>query len=185
MADANAGSPYNEIPARDMLARDVALLTDTVREAGALALSLFGTELRNWTKGASSPVSEADIAVQRPDRDAAATRHTGLWLAVGRERRRRVAPRQATGLDRRSDRRHPWLSCRPRRLVRQRGAGRKYLDGACGGVRSGQRRVLLRRARTGCRAQRCGRSRDDRNRNGFFPRRRPEAAGRATEPVIG
>src|SRR5476651_711930 len=46
-----------------MLARDVALLTDTMREAGALALSLFRTELRNWTKGASSPVSEADIAV--------------------------------------------------------------------------------------------------------------------------
>jgi myo-inositol-1(or 4)-monophosphatase len=45
------------------LARDAALLTDTVREAGALALSLFRTELKNWTKGASSPVSEADIAV--------------------------------------------------------------------------------------------------------------------------
>ena len=35
----------------------------TVREAGALALSMFRTELKNWTKGASSPVSEADIAV--------------------------------------------------------------------------------------------------------------------------
>jgi myo-inositol-1(or 4)-monophosphatase len=45
------------------LARDAALLTATVREAGALALSLFRTELKNWTKGASSPVSEADIAV--------------------------------------------------------------------------------------------------------------------------
>ena len=45
------------------LARDAALLTDTVREAGALALSLFRTELKNWTKGASSPVSEADIRV--------------------------------------------------------------------------------------------------------------------------
>jgi myo-inositol-1(or 4)-monophosphatase len=43
--------------------RDAALLADTVREAGALALSLFRTELRTWTKGASSPVSEADIAV--------------------------------------------------------------------------------------------------------------------------
>ena len=43
--------------------RDAALLTDTVREAGALALSLFRTELKNWIKGASSPVSEADIAV--------------------------------------------------------------------------------------------------------------------------
>jgi myo-inositol-1(or 4)-monophosphatase len=58
LADANAGSLDSRIPARD-----VALLKDTVREAGALALSLFRTELKNWTKGASSPVSEADIAV--------------------------------------------------------------------------------------------------------------------------
>ena len=47
----------------DVLARDAALLRETVREAGAMALSLFRTELKNWTKGASSPVSEADIAV--------------------------------------------------------------------------------------------------------------------------
>lgn len=44
-------------------ARDAALLTETVREAGRLAFSMFRTELKNWTKGASSPVSEADIAV--------------------------------------------------------------------------------------------------------------------------
>jgi myo-inositol-1(or 4)-monophosphatase len=44
-------------------AQDAALLHDTVREAGALALKLFGTELRNWIKGQSSPVSEADLAV--------------------------------------------------------------------------------------------------------------------------
>jgi myo-inositol-1(or 4)-monophosphatase len=43
--------------------RDAQLLQDTVREAGALALSLFRTELKNWIKGSSSPVSEADIAV--------------------------------------------------------------------------------------------------------------------------
>ncbi len=43
--------------------RDAALLRETVQEAGLLALSLFRTELKNWTKGASSPVSEADIAV--------------------------------------------------------------------------------------------------------------------------
>jgi myo-inositol-1(or 4)-monophosphatase len=43
--------------------RDADLLKASVREAGALALSLFRTELKNWTKGASSPVSEADIAV--------------------------------------------------------------------------------------------------------------------------
>jgi myo-inositol-1(or 4)-monophosphatase len=47
----------------EILSRDAELLKDTVREAGALARSLFRTELRNWTKGASSPVSEADIAV--------------------------------------------------------------------------------------------------------------------------
>ena len=50
-------------PADAIWARDAALLTTTVREAGALALSMFRTELKNWTKGASSPVSEADIAV--------------------------------------------------------------------------------------------------------------------------
>ena len=44
-------------------ARDAALLTRAVQEAGRLALSLFRTELKNWIKGASSPVSEADIAV--------------------------------------------------------------------------------------------------------------------------
>ena len=43
--------------------RDAQLLKDTVREAGELAHSMFRTELKNWTKGASSPVSEADIAV--------------------------------------------------------------------------------------------------------------------------
>jgi myo-inositol-1(or 4)-monophosphatase len=58
LADVSAGSGPDEI-----LARDVALLRDSVREAGALALSLFRTELKNWTKGASSPVSEADIRV--------------------------------------------------------------------------------------------------------------------------
>jgi len=45
------------------LTRDAALLEDVVREAGALALSLFRTELKSWIKGKSSPVSEADIAV--------------------------------------------------------------------------------------------------------------------------
>lgn len=45
------------------LARDFALMEQTVREAGALGLSMFRTELRKWIKGESSPVSEADIAV--------------------------------------------------------------------------------------------------------------------------
>jgi myo-inositol-1(or 4)-monophosphatase len=58
LADVSAERVHDKI-----LARDAALLKDTVREAGRLALSLFRTELKNWTKGASSPVSEADIAV--------------------------------------------------------------------------------------------------------------------------
>jgi myo-inositol-1(or 4)-monophosphatase len=58
LADVNAGSVHEKV-----LARDAALLRETVREAGRLSLSLFRTELKNWTKGASSPVSEADIAV--------------------------------------------------------------------------------------------------------------------------
>jgi myo-inositol-1(or 4)-monophosphatase len=63
LADVNAGSVQPHSLFRETLARDTALLTQTVREAGRLARSMFGTELKNWTKGASSPVSEADIAV--------------------------------------------------------------------------------------------------------------------------
>jgi myo-inositol-1(or 4)-monophosphatase len=64
LADVSAGEQREEKLARgESLDRDSALLRDTVQEAGALALSLFRTELKNWTKGASSPVSEADIAV--------------------------------------------------------------------------------------------------------------------------
>jgi myo-inositol-1(or 4)-monophosphatase len=58
LADVSAERVHDKV-----LARDAALLRDTVREAGALALALFRTELKNWTKGASSPVSEADIRV--------------------------------------------------------------------------------------------------------------------------
>jgi myo-inositol-1(or 4)-monophosphatase len=38
-------------------------LAATVREAGDIALRTFRQPLRQWTKGASSPVSEADLAV--------------------------------------------------------------------------------------------------------------------------
>ncbi len=58
MADADAKSIDETV-----LTRDATLLRDTVREAGALARSMFRTELKKWIKGASSPVSEADIAV--------------------------------------------------------------------------------------------------------------------------
>src|ERR1700759_5783787 len=46
----------------EILKLDSALLVAAVREAGAVALSLFRADVKNWTKGASSPVSEAVIA---------------------------------------------------------------------------------------------------------------------------
>ena len=42
-----------------------ARLSASVREAGALALSMFRAPINTWTKGKSSPVSDADIAVDR------------------------------------------------------------------------------------------------------------------------
>jgi myo-inositol-1(or 4)-monophosphatase len=63
LVDASADRVHDRTLSPDVLTRDAALLTDTVRQAGALALSLFRTELKSWTKGASSPVSEADIRV--------------------------------------------------------------------------------------------------------------------------
>jgi myo-inositol-1(or 4)-monophosphatase len=63
LADVSADGMHDDSRPRVIPTRDAALLKDTVREAGALALSLFRTELKNWTKGASSPVSEADIRV--------------------------------------------------------------------------------------------------------------------------
>jgi myo-inositol-1(or 4)-monophosphatase len=53
------------LPATEVvdLQRQAARLDACVREGGALALSMFQTPMKNWTKGASSPVSDADIAV--------------------------------------------------------------------------------------------------------------------------
>jgi myo-inositol-1(or 4)-monophosphatase len=57
-------------------------LATSVREAGALALSMFGAPLKNWTKGASSPVSEADIAVDVLLRQRLSAAAPGIgWLS--------------------------------------------------------------------------------------------------------
>jgi myo-inositol-1(or 4)-monophosphatase len=45
--------------------RERDLLASAVRDAGALALATFRSPLRQWIKGASSPVCEADIAVDK------------------------------------------------------------------------------------------------------------------------
>jgi myo-inositol-1(or 4)-monophosphatase len=53
--------PDGDLPLDYPAIRD--LLADAVREAGALALRSFGSDLKTWIKGKSSPVSEVDIAV--------------------------------------------------------------------------------------------------------------------------
>jgi len=54
------------------------------RRAGAVAVR---TELKNWTKGASSPVSEADIAVNDLLEKRLRKGDARLRLAVGGKRR--------------------------------------------------------------------------------------------------
>jgi myo-inositol-1(or 4)-monophosphatase len=57
-------------------------LAACVREAGLLALSMFGKPLKNWTKGASSPVCEADIAVDAMLREKLGAIEAGVgWLS--------------------------------------------------------------------------------------------------------
>ncbi len=73
------------------LSQLAARLAAAVREAGALALSLFQTPLKNWTKGpTASPVCEADIAVNdllrerltaAPGADGAAKDLDFAWLS--------------------------------------------------------------------------------------------------------
>ena len=63
-------------------ARAAERLRRILREAGALALSMFGTPIKNWTKGASSPVSEADIAVDKLLRERLGDAEPGFgWLS--------------------------------------------------------------------------------------------------------
>ena len=57
-------------------------LEQAVAEAGALALSKFGSPIRNWTKGASSPVCEADIEADLLLRDRLMRDSPGYgWLS--------------------------------------------------------------------------------------------------------
>jgi myo-inositol-1(or 4)-monophosphatase len=63
-------------------ARQAGRLAAAVREAGALAFSTFKTPLKSWTKGESSPVCEADIAVDGLLRERLLTPTPGFgWLS--------------------------------------------------------------------------------------------------------
>jgi myo-inositol-1(or 4)-monophosphatase len=64
------------------LGEAAARMAASVRDAGALALSMFGRPIRNWTKFESSPVSEADVAVDRLLRERLTEVDTSVaWLS--------------------------------------------------------------------------------------------------------
>jgi myo-inositol-1(or 4)-monophosphatase len=73
------------LPATEVvdLKQQAARLAEAVREAGALALSMFKTPLKNWTKGeALSPVSDADIAADVLLRDRLTSNNGSIaWLS--------------------------------------------------------------------------------------------------------
>jgi myo-inositol-1(or 4)-monophosphatase len=56
-------------------------LAGAVREAGMLALQTFRGQLKSWTKGKSSPVSEADLAVDALLRERLLTMLDAGWLS--------------------------------------------------------------------------------------------------------
>jgi myo-inositol-1(or 4)-monophosphatase len=56
-------------------------LATAVREAGALALAMFGTPVKTWTKDQGSPVSAADIAVDDLLRTRLAATPGIAWLS--------------------------------------------------------------------------------------------------------
>ena len=58
------------------------MLNAAVREAGALALSMFGTQIKTWTKGHGSPVTAADMAVNDLLHERLAAAASGIaWLS--------------------------------------------------------------------------------------------------------
>jgi myo-inositol-1(or 4)-monophosphatase len=56
-------------------------LAAAVRDAGALALKTFRGQIKSWIKGKSSPVSEADLAVDALLRERLLAIHDAGWLS--------------------------------------------------------------------------------------------------------
>ena len=169
------------MPATDAvdLAAAAARLAACVREAGLLALSMFGTPINNWTKAGSSPVSDADIAVDRLLRERLIDGDFGLWLAVGGKRRRSGPARRALRLDRRSDRRHTRLSGRPAGLDHRRRASREWPADRGLPLRSRHRGIFRGDGRRRRYVQWCGDLHHARRRAGARSHRRSEAFPRA------
>jgi myo-inositol-1(or 4)-monophosphatase len=64
------------------IASDLALIRDAAREGGRIAMRFFKRDPEVWLKGGTSPVSEADIAVDRHLRDILTAARPGYgWLS--------------------------------------------------------------------------------------------------------
>lgn len=61
---------------------DLALLESAVREAGGIARQFFGTDYKRWSKAGGSPVTEADLAVDKFLRERLLAARPGYgWLS--------------------------------------------------------------------------------------------------------
>ena len=66
----------------ELVAADLALIRDAARQAGLIALGFFNQSPEVWMKGGTSPVSEADYAVDRYLREALTAARPGYgWLS--------------------------------------------------------------------------------------------------------
>ncbi len=66
----------------DNAREDHELLQSAVREAGALALSYFGRDIKKWDKAPDDPVSEADLAVDALLKDRLCSARPGYgWMS--------------------------------------------------------------------------------------------------------
>jgi myo-inositol-1(or 4)-monophosphatase len=70
------------LPGTEALADDLALIRDAAAEAGRIALGYFKQNPEVWMKGGTSPVSEADYAVDRYLRETLTAARPGYgWLS--------------------------------------------------------------------------------------------------------
>jgi myo-inositol-1(or 4)-monophosphatase len=72
------------LPATEVIdpALMAARLAEHAREAGKLALSMFQTPIKSWTKAGSSPVCDADVAVDGLLRERLSAEGSGVaWLS--------------------------------------------------------------------------------------------------------
>src|SRR6516162_7211712 len=132
------------LPADDI---DRALVRDrlalAVREAGALALQMFRGQLASWIKGASSPVSEADLAVDALLRERLLAIRDAGWLSEETEDDPARLQRAEVWVVDPIDGTRAYLAGLAEWVI----AGALWPPAGCGAVRAGERRAVLVRRR--------------------------------------